>query len=191
VHPSSLPSVDPSESPSVSPSSLPSSSPSGSPLCNGQNGQFQLSLTTDNYGFDISWFLVETDNPSIAVASSGLARRLVANDSTLFAHVHQSHQAKSYEYDLGDRALSHQTETYLTPYGDNKTYIINPSNEPQMCLKVGVEYKFTMVDSYGDGLCCDYGNGGFILTLDGVTIKTVTEFGSISTKTFVVPSDVV
>jgi len=167
VHPSSLPSVDPSESPSVSPSSLPSSSPSLNPssrpstspssspsggpsqspigllLCNGQNGQFQLSLTTDRYASETSWSLVETNNPYIAVASS-------------------------------------------TPYQNEKTYTINPSNEPKMCLQVGVEYTFTMVDSYGDGLCCDYGYGGFSLTLDGVTIETVTEFGFNSTKTFFV-----
>lgn len=31
-------------------------------------------------------------------------------------------------------------------------------------------YIFEMFDSYGDGLCCSYGNGGYMLSIDGETI---------------------
>merc|ERR1712176_1523641 len=33
-------------------------------------------------------------------------------------------------------------------------------------------YQFTIYDTYGDGLCCAYGNGGYNLFVDGFIIKT-------------------
>mmetsp|Transcript_40843 Transcript_40843/g.45630 ORF Transcript_40843/g.45630 Transcript_40843/m.45630 type:complete len:140 (+) Transcript_40843:71-490(+) len=133
--------------PSGPPSSLPSSSFSS--LCNGQNGQFQLTLTTDEYGDeDTSWFLVETENPSIPVASSS-----------------------------------------ASGYSSNELYIIDPTNEPQFCLKVGVKYTFTIKDEYGDGICCSYGNGSYIGYLDGEEIFTGGTLNFTFSETFEVSPD--
>jgi hypothetical protein len=39
-----------------------------------------------------------------------------------------------------------------------------------ICVSNSACYKFTMHDSYGDGICCNYGQGYYILILDGDTI---------------------
>merc|ERR1719353_1492390 len=46
----------------------------------------------------------------------------------------------------------------------------------QVC--VGVKYEFKVLDSFGDGLCCSNGEGGFELALEGTTIHTGGQFGS-------------
>jgi len=38
-------------------------------------------------------------------------------------------------------------------------------------------YDFTIFDSYGDGLCCTWGNGSYYVTLDGSTIVSGGSFG--------------
>lgn len=50
------------------------------------------------------------------------------------------------------------------------------------------KYTFTIYDSYGDGICCSYGNGSYSLT-DGcsTTLKSGGNFGSSEATTFCVP----
>lgn len=40
------------------------------------------------------------------------------------------------------------------------------------------DYTFTIYDSWGDGICCSYGDGYYNLILDGVTIASGGEFGA-------------
>ncbi|GFH49885.1 hypothetical protein CTEN210_06361 [Chaetoceros tenuissimus] len=39
-------------------------------------------------------------------------------------------------------------------------------------------YTFTIIDSYGDGICCAYGNGSYTLQVGSTVVKTGGEFGS-------------
>merc|ERR1712232_1427744 len=48
--------------------------------------------------------------------------------------------------------------------------------EESTCLTNGV-YIFTISDSYGDGMCCDHGNGSYKLTLEGETLQEGGDFG--------------
>ena len=58
-----------------------------------------------------------------------------------------------------------------------------------LCLEDGC-YEFTMFDSYGDGLCCRYGDGSYILTSDNGTVLAIGNiFGSEETTSFVLGSD--
>ncbi len=47
-------------------------------------------------------------------------------------------------------------------------------------------YTFTINDSYGDGICCSYGNGSYTLVGDGSSFATNGAFGSSETVTFCV-----
>lgn len=40
------------------------------------------------------------------------------------------------------------------------------------------DYTFTIYDSYGDGICCSYGNGSYVLKSGNITIKSGGAFGS-------------
>merc|ERR1711937_385533 len=65
-------------------------------------------------------------------------------------------------------------------YSDaNTLYTLN------MCL-ASDEYTFTITDAYGDGICCSYGQGGYIIKVDGTEVVNGGEFGSSTTETFTV-----
>merc|ERR1711902_158342 len=65
-------------------------------------------------------------------------------------------------------------------YSDKNTlYAIN------MCLESD-DYTFKITDTYGDGICCSYGQGGYVIKVDGTEVVSGGEFGDSDTKTFTV-----
>ena len=62
---------------------------------------------------------------------------------------------------------------------DATTYRIELDNLENDC------YKFEITDSYGDGICCSYGNGSYSLTLpDGTVLKEGGQFGDSESTIF-------
>ncbi len=57
------------------------------------------------------------------------------------------------------------------PYANNTSY------STSYCLPDGC-YDFTINDSYGDGICCGYGNGSYSVTSGGATQASGGSFGS-------------
>ena len=57
-----------------------------------------------------------------------------------------------------------------------------------VCVKEGEEYTLTVHDSYGDGVCCAWGNGWYKATLNGKEIARGASFGSKVETVFVVPT---
>ncbi len=53
------------------------------------------------------------------------------------------------------------------------------------CLPAGC-YDFVINDSYGDGICCSYGNGSYNINTNGVSLVNGGSFGASETKTFCV-----
>ena len=53
------------------------------------------------------------------------------------------------------------------------------------CVETGC-YDVTINDSYGDGICCAYGTGNYIVTSDGNTLVSGGEFASTETTNFCV-----
>ncbi|MGB0523530.1 MAG: T9SS type A sorting domain-containing protein, partial [Flammeovirgaceae bacterium] len=66
-------------------------------------------------------------------------------------------------------------------YGNNQTYT------ETFNLAAGC-YDFVINDSYGDGICCSYGNGSYALTEGSTTLASGGSFGSSETKNFCVNS---
>jgi len=69
----------------------------------------------------------------------------------------------------------------------NYDTIPNESYETTQCLNEG-EYVFEITDTYGDGICCSYGDGSYTLKLDGVQITSGGDFQYIDTFQFSVGS---
>lgn len=46
------------------------------------------------------------------------------------------------------------------------------------------QFTFTISDTFGDGICCGYGQGEYTITLDGTVVAQGGEFGSLETVTF-------
>ncbi|MDY8136413.1 reprolysin-like metallopeptidase [Aquimarina sp. 2201CG5-10] len=57
------------------------------------------------------------------------------------------------------------------------------------CLDPGT-YTLTFNDSYGDGICCNYGQGSYTLTLEGNTLASGGSFGTTESTTFTIGSSV-
>ena len=55
------------------------------------------------------------------------------------------------------------------------------------CLEVGC-YNLNVNDSFGDGICCTYGNGSYTVTIDGTAVVTGGSFTSTITENFCVES---
>ncbi|WP_062056792.1 CAP domain-containing protein [Aquimarina longa] len=53
------------------------------------------------------------------------------------------------------------------------------------CLEEGV-YTFTINDSYGDGICCTYGEGSYKVTLNGIALVSGATFTSSESKEFTI-----
>ncbi len=51
------------------------------------------------------------------------------------------------------------------------------------CLDAG-SYTFTINDTFGDGICCSYGNGSYTLTTGSTTLASGAAFGSSESTTF-------
>lgn len=64
-------------------------------------------------------------------------------------------------------------------YSNNTTY------SGTFCLEAG-DYNFVIYDSYGDGICCAYGNGSYTLESEGVILGSGGSFGSSETTSFTI-----
>lgn len=64
-------------------------------------------------------------------------------------------------------------------YGNNTNYT------EDFCLEDG-DYTFTIDDSYGDGICCSFGNGAYSIVSGGSTLVSGGSFGSSESKAFTI-----
>jgi len=69
--------------------------------------------------------------------------------------------------------LQSNIDTFFVPFDEG---LANQRYTRSLCLDEG-SYRFTMYDSYGDGLCCVNGNGEYVITSEGVILAQGGEFG--------------
>lgn len=96
----------------------------------------EMSLTTDTYGSETSWSLVDGAAATVASGSG---------------------------------------------YAANTSYTV------PVCLDDG-SYTLIVDDSYGDGMCCSHGNGGYALTVGGTVVASGGSFSSSDSTSFTVGS---
>jgi hypothetical protein len=161
IPPTGSPTIPPTGSPTIPPTGSPTASPTGSPTASltpvpisspvspptGSSApvttpttpnpdyckMFVFSLTTDNFGYETSFELIN-------------------------------------EFTGGTRSAGGL-------YSSSMTF-----NEI-ICLDNG-RYTFTISDSYGDGICCENGNGNYQVKLESQVIKQGGEFGESETFSF-------
>jgi hypothetical protein len=69
------------------------------------------------------------------------------------------------------------------PYTDGNSTPVNVS----VCVPTGSQVVFTIMDSYGDGICCANGSGSYTVSISGVTVATGGSFASSESATFFAP----
>jgi len=79
-----------------------------------------------------------------------------------------------------------QTEVLFTSRQYDNTFMFLPDTQ-SVCLEEGT-YDFVIYDVYGDGICCDWGEGSYQLAFDGGVVSNGGSFGNSERKTFSTPN---
>lgn len=86
--------------------------------------------------------------------------------------------------------------TWTLTYQDTGEVVLEGGNfqddtlyTTEECVLGGFCYRFTIFDSYGDGICCGYGEGGYVVTVDGEVVGSGGDFGSSESVDFCTSSD--
>jgi endonuclease I len=72
-----------------------------------------------------------------------------------------------------------------TTIGGGSNLANNRTYTDEFCLNEG-DYNFVITDAYGDGICCQYGQGSYSIATDAETLASGGQFGSSETKTFTI-----
>ena len=140
--------------------------------CDYGNGYYQLSL----------------DNQSLASGGSFNSQAshtiVIEGDTTPSCTNHALELTLSTDNYGNETAWTLSSGGTLVDSGDG--YSSNQQYSASFCLTDG-DYRFTITDSYGDGMCCDYGNGQYELSLNGTVIANGGEFTSSDITDFSLP----
>lgn len=79
------------------------------------------------------------------------------------------------------------TDSSNTVLASGSGYSNNTNYQENVCLEDG-DYTFTIDDSYGDGICCSWGNGSYDITVGGQVVASGGSFGRTESKSFTVGS---
>lgn len=75
------------------------------------------------------------------------------------------------------------------PYQDQTSAGEFPQTPVSFCVPDGTVLTVTVEDSYGDGMCCNYGDGSWTITVGGNDVATGGSFGSSQTANVVLGTD--
>jgi hypothetical protein len=78
-------------------------------------------------------------------------------------------------------------ETSWSLIANNIQVAIGTTNSDTVCLDSSSCVRFEIYDSYGDGICCGYGNGSYSIFWNGVQMTTGGAFQTIATHSFNCP----
>ncbi|GIS08618.1 MAG: hypothetical protein CM15mP112_07300 [Flavobacteriales bacterium] len=78
-------------------------------------------------------------------------------------------QTDNYPEDISWQVVN-QNGTIIASINPASLALANTLYTWDVCLSSTDCYDFTITDSYGDGLCCSYGNGSYSLTLNGTVM---------------------
>jgi endonuclease I len=79
------------------------------------------------------------------------------------------------------------TDSNNTEQASGNNYSNSTSYSENICLLDG-DYTFTINDSYGDGICCEYGNGSYEISLANISLVSGATFTQTESKTFTLSS---
>lgn len=88
------------------------------------------------------------------------------SNTWVYVQITTDNYATETSYILTDTCSS--TEIVSVPAGTFTSGLETYTN--QYCVSAGSAFDFTISDTYGDGICCSYGNGGYAVTYESATV---------------------
>jgi len=158
--PSNIPTSSPTNSPTSSPTSSPTFSPTNSPTSSPTNSP--SSIRTDSPTSS------PTDSPIKSAPPTQTTSSLCNPGQSLLKIEFQTDQNSRQQnfYHLYKKDVSNKFKTKVLHVGWNK-FTNGEPHITEQCIDDGECYRFTLVDSAGDGICCEDGKGYYRITLDG------------------------
>lgn len=174
---------------------------SDTPLASGSNGGCQIGSSSCNSVDMVQNYMDYSDDACMNLFTQGQKSRMQAALASSRASLLNSNGCGTPGGGGGGNPTCNDTEVTLTLVTDNygsetswtlsgpsgvvasgSGYGNNQTITETFCLPDGC-YDFTINDSYGDGICCAYGNGSYALSGGGVN-ESGGAFGSTETKNF-------
>jgi hypothetical protein len=75
------------------------------------------------------------------------------------------------------------------PYTDATTNGVRPQTPVNICVPNNSQIIFTVDDSYGDGMCCAYGAGGYVILVAGNEVASGGSFATTQSSSVFIGSD--
>jgi len=91
----------------------------------------------------------------------------------------------------GGNALAYPGGQGGTAAGNPGAYPNNTIRRDSLCVNDGTTIKFLIYDAYGDGMCCNYGNGYYEVYVDEQMVVSSAHFTSRDSNIFLVPTPTV
>ena len=143
------------------------------PIANFNGGTLTVSVTTTNDGLTSNNNLAPI---TISPATNAISQYVIVNITTDRDASESTWQIKN---STGTVVSSGGPWTNLTAIGTTVQTPVQVALNPSQC------YTFIMKDSYGDGMCCQYGNGGYSVTgANGAVLASGGDFDDSETSSF-------
>lgn len=82
---------------------------------------------------------------------------------------------------------NYPNETSWSLYANNVEVVSGTSNSDTLCVDADACLEFIINDSYGDGICCGYGEGSYTIFFEGIAVASGGEFTSTESHQFNCP----
>ena len=132
--------------------------------------------------FLISSYLINFLFISFLQSQNIIDAYLIGNNTTTLRGTQQDGLMTPRDLDF-HKDVDRQNELWVinegaTPYGNNTQYV------ETVCIPQNSNVSFTIYDSYGDGICCGFGNGSYDVIICGETVASGGNFDSQESTSF-------
>ena len=132
--------------------------------------------------FLISSYLINFLFISFLQSQNIIDAYLIGNNTTTLRGTQQDGLMTPRDLDF-HKDVDRQNELWVinegaTPYGNNTQYV------ETVCIPQNSNVTFTIYDSYGDGICCGFGNGSYDVIICGETVASGGNFDSQESTSF-------
>ena len=146
-----------------------------SPIANFTGGALVCTVTTSGDASAAN----NTMNTNVAAAANAVSQYVTVNITTDYYASETSWTIKSSTGAIVAQGGGNWVDMTTGQAGQTVQTPVQVTLNPSQC------YTFEILDSYGDGICCSYGDGAYSLVdANGTTIASGAQFGEIDTRAF-------